>query len=210
VADPPDRPPRETLQRGDEGPLVLALQQALRELRFWVGEPDGAFGNLTEQAVYAFQKVNGLTVDGRVGPRTWGALADPVVPQPTSDDGRVVEVDKARQVVLSVLDGALQWIFNTSTGTEEPYQHPDGHTAMADTPPGAHTVYYQFDGWQDGRLGPMYRPRYFHHDGIAVHGYGSVPAVPASHGCVRVSFAAMDFIWAEDLMPLGSDVLVYE
>ncbi len=76
-------------------------------------------------------------------------------------------------------------------------------------PAGRHTVYYQVDGWQDGRLGPMYRPKYFHGDGIAVHGYHSVPPWPASHGCVRVSFDAMDHIWSHGLMPLESTVLVY-
>lgn len=62
---------------------------------------------------------------------------------------------------------------------------------------------------QDGELGPLYRPKYFHHDGIAVHGYGSVPPYPASHGCVRVSFAAVDYLWEQGLMPLESTVLVY-
>lgn len=65
------------------------------------------------------------------------------------------------------------------------------------------------NGWSDGRLGPMYRPKFFHPDGIAVHGYHAVPPRPASHGCVRVTFDAMDFIWAHDLMPVGSVVLVY-
>jgi hypothetical protein len=42
-----------------------------------------------------------------------------------------------------------------------------------------------------------------------VHGYSSVPAYPASHGCARVSTAAMDMIWANQLMPRGATVLVY-
>lgn len=79
---------------------------------------------------------------------------------------------------------------------------------MADTPPGSYKVYYQVDGWQEGVLGPMYRPKYFHHDGIALHGYNAIPPYPASHGCARVS-DAMDFIWTDDLLPMGSTVLVY-
>jgi hypothetical protein len=80
---------------------------------------------------------------------------------------------------------------------------------MADTPPGSYKVYYQVDGWQEGVLGPMYRPKYFHHDGIALHGYNAIPPYPASHACARVSFDAMDFIWTDDLLPMGSTVLVY-
>ena len=47
------------------------------------------------------------------------------------------------------------------------------------------------------RRGPLrlWRPRYFN-GGIAVHGSPSIPAYPASHGCARVSNAAMDMIWA--------------
>lgn len=199
----------EILERGNEGPAVAKLQERLQELRFWVGSVDGVYGWLTEQAVYAFQKANGITVDGRVGPATRDALRDPVPLAARSTEGRVMEVDKTHQLLYAVLDGEVEWVFHTSTGTEQPYAHPDGFTATADTPPGRHTVYYEVDGWQEGRLGPMYRPKYFHHDGIAVHGYHDVPPRPASHGCVRVSFDAIDFIWANDLMPVGSTVLVY-
>lgn len=205
----PDSGEPQVLGWGDEGPAVAELQQRLQELRFWVGPADGAYGWLTEQAVYAFQKANEIGVDGRVGPETREALASPVELSPRSEQGRVIEIDKARQLIYAVSDGELQWVFHTSTGTEQPYQHPDGFTAMADTPPGRHNVYYQVDGWQDGRLGPMYRPKYFHHDGIALHGYHAIPPYPASHGCARVSFDAIDYIWANDLMSMGSVVLVY-
>lgn len=197
------------LERGDEGPDVEQLQRQLRGLRFWVGPVDGVFGWLTEQAVYALQKANGVDADGRVGPRTRAVLAEPDVPAPQTSRGRAIEIDRSRQLLYVVNDGELQWVFQTSTGTEQPYRHPDGHTAVADTPPGRHTVDWQVDGWREGTLGPLYRPKYFQADGIAVHGYGVVPPYPASHGCVRVTFDAMDFICAEGLMPLGSVVLVY-
>jgi len=62
---------------------------------------------------------------------------------------------------------------------------------------------------RSNELGALYRPRYFHRDGIAVHGSSSVPAHPASHGCVRVSEPAMDWIWSGDLMPIGSSVWIH-
>lgn len=197
------------LERGSEDAAVADLQERLQALHFWVGPVDGAYGWLTEQAVYAFQKANGIAVDGRVGPETRAALSNPRPFEAHSHDGRVTEIDKTHQLLATVVNGEVEWLFNTSTGTEEPYAHPDGYTAMADTPPGSYQVYYAFDGWQDGRLGPMYRPRYFQHDGIAVHGYHFVPPYPVSHGCARVTFDAIDFIWSHDLMPMGSTVLVY-
>jgi len=50
------------------GPSVVWLQQRLRVTA------DGIFGTGTDTAVRAFQRSNGLTADGIVGPKTWAAL----------------------------------------------------------------------------------------------------------------------------------------
>jgi hypothetical protein len=187
---------------------VLALQERLRELGYWLGSPDGSFGFLTEQAVLAIQGAAGLSRDGVVGPRTRRALRDGVRPSARSEGGRVVEVDRDRGLVMFVDDGRPERILHTSTGTFKEYTF-EGRTLLADTPSGSWQVGWAFDGWRESDLGRLYRPRYFHRDGIAVHGYPSVPAYPASHGCVRVSTAAMNMIWRDGLMPVGRRVLVY-
>lgn len=202
-----DEPAATTLRRGDKGPGVAALQKGLHALGYWLGARNDSFGPLTEQAVSAFQKVEGLTPDGVAGPATLAAFESAERPT-TSAKGNLVEVDKGRQVLFVVRSGAVAWILNVSTGTEEPYQ-VNGRTEMADTPPGRWTVDWAVNGTDVGELGALYRPRYFHEDGIAVHGYHSVPNYPASHGCVRVTEAAMDWIWAQDLMPVGSAVWVH-
>jgi hypothetical protein len=186
---------------------VLALQQRLRSLGYWLGNPDGTYGDLTVQAVVAFQKVQGMDRDGIAGLGTSAALDTATRPAATGT-GDLVEVDKARQVLFVVRGGAVEWTLNTSTGTEQAYAI-NGRTELADTPPGQWTVTSVHDGVDVGELGALYRPRYFHPDGIAVHGYRDVPAYPASHGCVRVSNAAIDWIWAENFMPIGSSVWVY-
>jgi N-acetylmuramoyl-L-alanine amidase len=196
-----------TLRRGDQGSEVAALQARLTELGYWLGRPDAGYGLLTEQAVTAFQKVEGLSPDGVAGAATRAALADARRPTTTAA-GDLVEVDKTRQVLFVVRDGKVAWTLNVSTGTELPYQ-VDGRTELADTPPGHWTVGWAVDGVDVGALGALYRPRYFHRDGIAVHGYHSVPNRPASHGCVRVTEEAMDWLWAGDLMPIGSAVWVH-
>lgn len=207
-AEAPTAPPLAVLGRGDSGPEVLAVQQRLAALGYWLGEPDGEFGTLTQQAVYALQGVAGLERDGQVGPRTRAALTAGTRPEArSSSSGAVTEIDREAGVISFVRDGRVELVLHTSTGTFEEYRH-EGRRLLADTPEGRFAVSWAQDGWRDGELGRLYRPRYFHPDGIAVHGYPSVPAYPASHGCARVSVAAMDVVWARQLMPTGSEVRV--
>jgi lipoprotein-anchoring transpeptidase ErfK/SrfK len=187
---------------------VARVQRRLQELHYWVGPLDGDYATLTEQAVYAFQKVNGLTVDGSVGPDTLARLDAPVAPVPQSTQGVVWEVDKTKQVLMVVRDGRVEWIWNTSTGTEQPYTF-NGRRLMADTPVGHYTFTREIDGWRFAPMGRLWRPKYFHPDGLAIHGYSSVPPYPASHGCVRVTNAAMDAIWSTGLAPVGASIWIY-
>ncbi len=59
-----------TLEYGDSGDLVTALQTALTALGFDTNGVDGRFGAGTRKAVIAFQKANGLTADGLAGTKT--------------------------------------------------------------------------------------------------------------------------------------------
>ncbi len=192
----------------DVGPRVVALQQRLTNLGYWLGPIDGKYGSLTRQAVYAFDKVEGLPVDGAVDAASAARLAVARRPIPNSKEGSVTEVDKTRQVVFVVRNGLTVWTFNTSTGTELPYTY-QGVQYLADTPPGHFSVAWQVDAVHVSHLGRLYRPKFFHPDGIAIHGYSEVPDKPASHGCVRVTNDAMDFIWSNDLVALHSSVWVY-
>ncbi len=51
-----------------------AIQQKLKELGYYPGSVDGIYGQGTRTAVISFQKANGLTADGVVGPKTAKAL----------------------------------------------------------------------------------------------------------------------------------------
>jgi peptidoglycan hydrolase-like protein with peptidoglycan-binding domain len=191
------------------GPDVLAMQRQLRDLGYWLGTPDGSYGDATTQAVLAFQGWEGLARDGIAGPLTLRKVGRAERPVPKDPSTEEIEIDKKRQVILVVRNGQTKYVFHTSTGTERPYVDPDGKDQVADTPEGHFTFTWAVDGWREGDLGDLYRPRYFHPTGVAIHGYGNVPGYPASHGCARVSFEAINFIWAEDLAPLKSKVWVY-
>ena len=83
----------------------------------------------------------------------------------------------------------------------------DGVRWTALTPSGKFKVTRQIDGERVGPLGALWRPKYFN-AGIAIHGLNSVPPYPASHGCARVSNAAIDWIWATNQVPIGTSVTV--
>lgn len=184
------------LRSGASGPEVLALQQRLVELGYWLGTADATYGSLTVQAVMAFQKANGLGRDGIAGPATLAAIETATRPAPAVvSDG--IEIDLERQILLVVRGGQVHYVLNTSTGT-----------SGWRTPPGDFTVVREVDGMRHAPLGDLWRPKYFN-GGIAIHGSSSIPAQAASHGCARLSFAAMDMVWAEGLAEVGTRVVVY-
>lgn len=189
-------PPDDTLESGEEGPEVLALQQRLVELGYWLGEPDGRYGSLTSQAVLAFQKYHGLGRDGVAGPATQAALATAARPTPQVG-GTGIEIDLERQVLLVVQDGQVTWALNTSTGRSGWRTHA-----------GTFTIERQIDGMRHAPLGDLWRPKYFN-GGQAIHGSASIPSQPASHGCARLSNPAIDMLWSSGLAEIGTAVSVY-
>ena len=208
TTSPTTAPPAASLlHRGDTGAAVRSLQQRLTTLGYWLGAPNGVFGDSTQQAVYALQKVAGLPPDGVVGPLTAAALAHGAVPTPRSTSGTLIEVDLHDDVVLFVRQGRLTYTLNTSTGGGYTYTD-NGVTAVAETPTGQFRIYRQIDGMVTDSLGQLWRPKYFT-GGFALHGDSAVPPEPVSHGCVRVSNEAIDWIWSDDLAPLTTEVWVY-
>lgn len=199
------------------GKDTAVVQMRLTQLGFWTGNPDGQFGHATVQAVMAFQKYVGLEATGRVDQATADALeALDAKAHGDSDNGTLVEVDKGRQLLFLVVDGKSVWTFNTSTGSGVPYEEVNENDPSkiekgdAITPNGLWQVNRERpDGWWEGDLGEIYRPKYFR-GGIAIHGMRSVPNYPASHGCVRLSLPAMDFIWDNNLIPMGTPVWVHD
>jgi lipoprotein-anchoring transpeptidase ErfK/SrfK len=198
-------PPPPVWGPGTEGLEVLHVQQRLTELGYRPGPVDGRYGPATASAVLAFQKHEGLQRDGITGPQVLAAIDAPTVgagPQ----GGAGLEIDLDRQIMFVVsLDGTYR-ILNVSTGNNESYRHPAGYTAVAVTPTGTFAVGRKIDAEEHAPLGVLYRPMYFK-GGFAVHGSRSVPAYPASHGCVRVSYVDED--WLFPLIQPGTPVRIY-
>lgn len=194
-------------RRGDRGSGVAWLQRSLGHRGYWCGTADGAFGHLTQQALWAMQKRHGLTRDAVFGANARAAMANDTRISPAGGSGYRMEVHLDTQLVLEVRAGKTYRIFNTSTGNGEPYEYY-GRTYNANTYPGSFRVHGTYSsGWQSGYLGNLYRPAYFD-SGRALHGSLSIPPYPASHGCCRLSTAAADLLWSAGRMDKSDRVLV--
>lgn len=200
------------LREGDRGDAVLALQTRLAELGYRPGSIDGSFGAHTASAVLAFQKREGLTRDGIVGPEVLARLDDPRGAGPSSDaPGPRVEVDLDRQVMFVIDANGNVTTLNTSTGSGKEFQsaEPGKGIVVAHTPVGEFEILRVIDGLREAPLGTLYRPMYFTNEGgFAIHGNPNVPAYPASHGCARLANYDMDFLWDSGL-GVGNQVWVY-
>jgi lipoprotein-anchoring transpeptidase ErfK/SrfK len=127
----------------------------------------------------------------------------------------LIEVDKDRQLLFIIQEANTVWTINVSTGSGIPFKERDknewGKWVHGDavTPDGIFVINREVEkGWRTGDLGDIYRPKYFN-KGIALHGAYKIPNYPASHGCVRMSTPAMDFLWSADLAPMGMKIWVH-
>ena len=198
---------RRTLRSGMSGGDVLWAQRRLAALRYDVGTVNGYYGYDTFHATVAFQKVHGLPRTGNVDARTYERLLRPATPRLRySHSGAWVEADLTKQVLYYVRGGTIQRILDVSSGNGETF-YVEGETQQAITPMGNFSVLRKIDGWRISRLGSLWRPAYFAAGGFAIHGAPSVPAYPASHGCIRITISAMNRIFS--LLTIGLPVHVY-
>jgi L,D-transpeptidase catalytic domain/Putative peptidoglycan binding domain len=155
---------------GSRGPAVRALEKRLNGLRYRVRHSNSFYGVDTYESVLAFQKVHRMSRTGRVNTGVWRKLGGARVPKARDSTGDHIEVDKARQVLFEVRSGKVVRVIHVSTG------------ATGNTPLGRYNVYYKAPGLLPS--GMYYSLFWFR--AFAIHGYHSVPAWPASHGCVRI------------------------
>jgi lipoprotein-anchoring transpeptidase ErfK/SrfK len=195
-----------TYDVGATGDNVKVIEQRLDALHYFVGSIDTTYDQDTFQAVMAFQKTNGLDRTGKVDQAVWIAIQGAKDPQPLVASGgeHRVEIDLNRQVLFLYEGAKLTKILPVSTGSGNAYCE-NGSCGDAVTPTGDFKIYRQGEGWESGPLGDLYNPQYFT-GGIAIHGAKSVPAQPASHGCVRIPMGAAD--WFPSHVSLGTPVFV--
>lgn len=183
------------LTLGMAGLDVRHVKEDLAELGYLPrGAVDKHFDQRTWHAVAALQGWQRLPRDGMVGARTRRALRVATRPVPSSRR-RGIEIHIDAQVMLLVSGGRTEHAIHISSG------------AGNGTPFGRYAIYSRQElSWSRPYKVWMPLAQYFV-GGIALHQAPSVPAYPASHGCVRVpaEFAAVawrhgrlgDRVWVE-------------
>jgi PKD repeat protein len=175
---------------------VAQLGDQLRRLHYAAPYGAGFDGRMLD-AVYAFQKVEGLPRTGVTDARFWRALANARTPIPRyAQPANHLEVSKGRQVLYVVRGSRVALIVPVSTaGLPGKF-----------TPAGRFSIYRKVVGFDPSPLGTLYDPMYFR-GGYAIHGNPSVPPYPASHGCIRVPMWVAPHLYATN--PYGETVYVY-
>jgi peptidoglycan hydrolase-like protein with peptidoglycan-binding domain len=204
VTTPTTPPPG--LGTGARGAEVAALEKRLETLLYDVGKVDDVYDQNTAYGVMAFQKVHGMARTGRATDDVIAAVATATQPPalvPNGGENRV-EVDIPRQVLFLYKSNTLQKIVTISSGNNQRFCS-EGWCRRAVTPGGSYGFYRQGRGWETGPLGSLYNPIYFN-GGIAVHGSRSVPAQPASHGCIRIPMSVAE--WFPSAVHIGMPVHV--
>lgn len=187
--------------------IIREAQQRLNDLGYWIGKIDGKWGEASRHGLIAFQKVEQRKRTGRLTSDELAALKNASRPAPREGTFAHIEVDLQRQVLFIVdAGGTVSKILPVSTGNGKPFEIEEGEMDVAITPVGRFRVYRKLYGWRKSPLGLLYFPSYIV-GGIAIHGNPSVPAQPASHGCIRIPmFASEEF---SRITPIGTQVIVH-
>ena len=178
---------------GNGGVVVRLLQKGLAKLHYATSR-SGIYDDATARSVMAWRKVTGMArtfspseavVRGVLAGRGKFKVRYP-------KHGHHVEADLSRQVMALISRGEVERIYHISSGK------PSTPTVL-----GSFNVYRKSPGTNSHG---MVHSSYFI-GGYAIHGYASVPAYAASHGCLRVPIPSAWSIY--EWVRMGDIVDVY-
>lgn len=166
---------------GSDGPLARLFNRKLRAIAY-PAPKSGTFNTHTADAVMAYRKVNDLgrsfSVNADIVRRVLNGFGEYEVRHPNL--GHHVEADISQQTLALVDGDKVVNVFHTSTGAP-----------ATPTIRGTYRFYSQTIGTNSkGMVHSSYFIR-----GYAIHGYRSVPAYNASHGCLRVPIHSAFYIF---------------
>lgn len=204
--------PLRDLEPGDSGDAVAEVQRRLARAGLYHGEVDGEFGKTTSSAVLALHKLLGSERTHTFGVADWLALdslAPPGVPNRPFEPDRL-EIDLGNQLMYLVEDRKVTAVLHTSTGGSYTYWSVrNGKNVRAGTPRGDFTLFRFDPGWRCDPVTDWCVYNYWAFTTYyGLHGYPSVPAYPASHGCARLH--TWDSDWLSERLFLGMPIHIWD
>lgn len=180
---------------GSSGLRVRGLLTALSRLKIRVPYVGTPFNAQCADAVMAFQKAYRLPRTYVFDGDDWRKLdgAKPLKPR-YSGPSTHLEVDKGRQILMVVKNGAVYGLIAVSTG------------ATGNTPEGSFHIQQKHPYTTSGYGGILYRAMGFVGN-FAIHGYAPVPPYPASHGCIREPMWVAAWVYNRSFV--GEQLYVY-
>jgi lipoprotein-anchoring transpeptidase ErfK/SrfK len=180
--------------QGSRGTKVLLLQRGLAKMGFAVPQT-GFYDGGTSRAVLAFRKTNGMGRTGFASTRVYSAVlrGRGAFKPRFRNAGRHVEFDWSHQVLALIgRNGRPHRVYHASSGK-----------------PSTPTVFgtFHFYRRQPGTNSHGMVDSTYFVGGYAIHGYPSVPAYAASHGCIRVPIPNAGDIYRA--ISLGERIDVY-
>ena len=187
------------LEEGERRQAVEALEARLFELGYYPGVIDSVFDERTEDAIRAFQSVEGLAlVDGVAGPDTLRALERATRPAPPVAGDDLVVVSEPLGVVWAIEDGVTQLVFDAAVGGD-----------ATPTPIGERTVLVQLLGEMESqRWGRLLDPAFLSADGFPIAARETLPA--STSGAVIVSPEAQRLLVGLQLLDPGDTVMIID
>ena len=185
---------------------VATLQRELKEKGFYRGAITGTYNSATRHAIMGFRKEIGASRSYTWSNSHWDELRRYKAPYTRYDEPDRVEINLTRQVAHLFIGGVLKGTFPVASGNGEIFNNKQGRPIRAVTPTGNFKITRRKYGWYTSYLGSLYNPWFFN-GGIALHGSNSVPAYPASHGCVRLTI--WDSNYVNNFLYIGMPVHVW-
>ena len=197
------------LRYGIHSAQVAQVQKKLKALHIRPATTTSSFDANTIEAVYAFQKATGLKRTGTVSSAVFARIMSTKVLKAPSwcSSSTTMCIDISQQVGYLKI-GSTRFLIPVSSGGGYRFYNPQSKAIeVAHTPRGLFHVYYKVPGATTGPLGTYYWISFFT-GGYGVHGSASVPAYPASHGCVREPRTIEQ--WVYNHLPIGAAVRVHD
>jgi N-acetylmuramoyl-L-alanine amidase len=180
---------------GSSGARVRGLLTALTRLQIRVPYVGATFNSQCADAVMAFQKAYRLPRTYAFDGDDWRKLDGAKTIEPRySGPSTHLEVDKGRQILMIVKNGAVYGLIAVSTG------------ATGNTPEGSFHIQQKNPYTTSGYGGVLFRTMGFVGN-FAIHGYSPVPPYPASHGCIREPMWVADWVYTRSWV--GEQLYVY-